>query len=109
MLAKMPMGKVDYYTIQVSINNVDCVRPWEGDNWLMAIFIAVSDQDKDLVILNRVRKHEQVLHLPDILSASGSALKHNTYCNAGKEQNECPLSFLAKLWLWQILNYGRKA
>jgi hypothetical protein len=39
----------------------------------MARFIAAGYKGKDLVTLNRVRKHQQVLFLSDILEASGGS------------------------------------
>ena len=45
--------------------------PWEGDDWLMARFIATRYTVEELRILNRVRKHQQILFLLDILGAGG--------------------------------------
>jgi hypothetical protein len=45
--------------------------PREGDDWLMARFIAMGYTAEELRILNRMRKHQQVLFLLDILGAGG--------------------------------------
>jgi hypothetical protein len=40
----------------------------------MTRFIAVGHKGEDLLTLNRVQKHQQVLFLSDILGASGGSL-----------------------------------
>jgi hypothetical protein len=57
------------------VHNLLLSFPREGDNWLMARFIAAGYKGEDLLTLNRVRKqHQQVLFLSDILGASGGSL-----------------------------------
>jgi hypothetical protein len=56
------------------VHNLHSVFPQEGDDWLMARFIGVGYRKDDLLTLNRVRKHQQVLLLSDILGAGGELL-----------------------------------
>jgi len=48
--------------------------PREGDDWLMARFIAMGYTAEEPRILNRMRKHQQVLFLSDILGAGGGSV-----------------------------------
>ena len=41
---------------------------------MMTRFIGLGHRDDDLLILNRARKHQQVLFLSDILGAGGELL-----------------------------------
>ncbi len=63
--------KVDCHGFVLTVHNLLLTFLREGDDWLMARFIAAGYKRKDLVTLNRVRKHQQVLFLSDILGASG--------------------------------------
>jgi hypothetical protein len=65
--------KVDCYGFVLTVHNLSSTFPREGDDWLMAWFIAAGYKRKDLVTLNRVRKHQQVLFLSDILGVSGGS------------------------------------
>jgi hypothetical protein len=65
--------KVDCYGFVLTVHNLLSTFPREGDDWLMARFIAAGYKGKDLVTLNRVRKHQQVLFLSDILGVSGGS------------------------------------
>ncbi len=62
--------KVDHYGFVLLVHNLLVTFPWEGDDWLMAWFIAVGCSEEELWSLNRVRKHQQVLFLSNILGAS---------------------------------------
>jgi hypothetical protein len=66
--------KVDHYGFVLTVHNLSLSFPREEDNWLMAQFIAVGYKGEDLLTLNRVSKHQQVLFLSDILGASGGSL-----------------------------------
>ena len=63
--------KVVHYNLVLLVHNLPSVFPRDGDDWLMAQFIAAGYNGIELLILNRVRKHQQVLFLSDILGASG--------------------------------------
>jgi hypothetical protein len=71
---KRVWDKVDRYGFVLTIHNLLLSFPWEGDDWLIAQFIAAGYKGEDLLTLNRVRKHQQVLFLSDILGASGGSL-----------------------------------
>ena len=66
--------KVDCYGFVLTVHNLLSSFPQEGDDWLMSQFIATGYKGEDLQTLNRVRKHQQVLFLSDILGASGGSL-----------------------------------
>jgi hypothetical protein len=66
--------KVDHYRFVLTVHNLLLSFPREGDDWLMARLIAAGYKGGDLLTLNRVRKHQQVLFLSDILGASGGSL-----------------------------------
>jgi hypothetical protein len=65
---------MDRYGFVLTVHNLLLSFPREGDDWLMARFIATGYKREDLLTLNRVRKHQQVLFLSDILGASGGSL-----------------------------------
>lgn len=66
--------KVDKFGISVELGNVNMTPPRAGDEWLMKKFHRMGCSRKDLVRLNRVRLHQQVLFLSDVLDAGGRAL-----------------------------------
>jgi hypothetical protein len=63
-----------FFGFSIHVNNPMTGYPREGDDWLMSRFIARGHTTIELSILNRVRKHQQVLFLSDILGASGGSL-----------------------------------
>ena len=69
----------------VYVHNLTTGFPREGDDWLMSRFIARGHTTNELKTLNRVRKHQQVLFLSDILGASGGSLDK---CYLQKRQPE---------------------
>ena len=66
--------KIDRYSFVLTVHNLLVSFPREGNNWLMARFIATGYEGEELLTLNKVRKHQQVLFLSDILGASGGLL-----------------------------------
>jgi hypothetical protein len=71
---KQVLEKVDYYGFVLTVTNLLSSFPQEGNNWLMARFITMGYTAAELLILNQVRKHRQVLFLSDIIGARGSLL-----------------------------------
>ncbi len=71
---KQVWEKVDHYGFVLTVHNLSLSFPREGGHWLMARLIAAGYEGEDLLTLNRVRKHQQVLFLSDILGASGGSL-----------------------------------
>jgi hypothetical protein len=49
--------KLDRIKFVVAVHNLQSMFPQDGDEWLMARFIGLGYGVKDLLILNRVRKH----------------------------------------------------
>jgi hypothetical protein len=71
---KLVWEKLDRFKFGVMVHNLHLMYPQEGDDWLMARIIIVGYRDDDLRMLNRVRRHQQVLFLSDILGAGGELL-----------------------------------
>ena len=71
---KQVWEKVDRYGLVLTVHNLPLSFPREGDDWLMTRFITAGYKGEDLLTLNRVQKHQQVLFLSDILGASGGSL-----------------------------------
>jgi hypothetical protein len=63
--------KLDRFKFVVTVHNLQSVFPQVGDNWLMTRFIAIGYKGNDLRVLNRVRKHQHVMFLFNILGAGG--------------------------------------
>jgi hypothetical protein len=63
--------KIDHYGFTLTVNNLLSSYPYEGDDWLMSRFITMGYTTAKLLILNHVRKHQQVLFLSDIIGAGG--------------------------------------
>jgi hypothetical protein len=61
--------KVSFFNFVLMVTNLPTSYPWEGNNWLMARFIAMGYTVEELRILNCVQKHQQVLFPSDILGA----------------------------------------
>jgi len=66
--------KVSFFGFTLSVRNLPACYPREGDDWLMSRFIARGYTANELATLNRVRKHQQVLFLSDILGAGGGSV-----------------------------------
>ena len=66
--------KCDLLDIWIEFNDVKLSPPRSRDKWLMREFYRLGYDSKALARLNRVRLHQQVLFLSDILGASGKEL-----------------------------------
>jgi hypothetical protein len=66
--------KLDRFKFAVMVHNLRSVFLQEGDNLLMARLITIGCRGDDLQTLNRVRMHQQVLFLSNILGAGGKSL-----------------------------------
>jgi hypothetical protein len=71
---KQVWEKFDRFKFAVMVHNLHSVFPREGDDWLMARFIGVGYRKDNLLTLKRVRKHQQVLFLSNILGVGGELL-----------------------------------
>ena len=66
--------KVDHYGYKIVLNNIDFPFPRVGDKWLMRVFEDLGYDQKELRRLNRVRLHQQVLFLSDVLCVKGKKI-----------------------------------
>ena len=66
--------KCSLLQVKVHFRQLTLRLPREGDRWLMSEFRRLGYGDKDLLRLNRVRLHQQVLFLSDVLCACGRIL-----------------------------------
>jgi hypothetical protein len=66
--------KCDKFEVLIQFTDIPIEPPREGDQWLMRMFVSAGYSANDLLRLNRVRLHQQVLFLSDILGASGKTL-----------------------------------
>ena len=66
--------KVDKYGISVRVHNVKLTFGRERDQWLMRRFEAIGYEGEEFRRLNRVRVHQQVLFVSDVLCAGGRYL-----------------------------------
>ncbi len=71
---KRVWGRIDHYRFILTVNkNLLSSYSCKGDNWLMSRFITMGYTTAELLILNRVQKHQQVLFLSDIIGARGGS------------------------------------
>ena len=66
--------KCSRYGIRVEVRNVGIAPPREGDKWLNQALIDAGYRDDEMIRLNRVRIHQQVLFLSDVLNANGRSV-----------------------------------
>jgi len=66
--------KCDMFQIKIDFHDVPLKMPRQGDQWLMRLFEDAGFSPQDLKRLNRVRVHQQVLFLSDVLGACGKNL-----------------------------------
>ena len=66
--------KVDMFGIKVEVCNIPLLQPRKSDNRMMMELNRKGHSTEDLRRLNRVRVHQQVLVLSDVLGASGKSL-----------------------------------
>ena len=79
--------KVDLFNIRIEVNNVPLQQPKRRDEWLMAKFDGAGFCKADLLRLNKVRKHQQVLFLSDVLCAQGKTIDRR-YLTRRQEQEK---------------------
>ena len=64
--------KCHAFKFEVILNNIPLKMSREGDDWLMRRFMQLGYRGKELERLNKVRVHQQVLFLYDIMCAGGT-------------------------------------
>ncbi len=109
--------KVGHYGFVLLIHNLLVTFPQEGDDWLMAWFIAVGCSEKELQSLNRVRTHQQVHFLSNILGASSGTVDWRYLQKQRRGELQSSMKFPCKdvmepeMGLWckaivQVVAYG---
>ena len=66
--------KYDMFNVVIDLNENFLKIPREGDKWIMPLFARSGFNKEDLLRLNRVLFHQQVLFLSSVLGASGKSL-----------------------------------
>jgi hypothetical protein len=61
--------------IDIQLAHIPLQPPRERDTWIMAEFIRMNYDTQSLCKLNRVRLHQQVIFLSDVMDASGRAIE----------------------------------
>ena len=87
MWLKSLWEKVSRFKIEVKLSSLDISPPRKGDSWFMKAVESLNVADsKELLGINRVIIHQQVLFVSDILDASGKCIDHR-YLNR-RDQDE---------------------
>ena len=68
--------KVGMFNIQMEINNMPLKIPQEGHTWRMLEFVGTGYVSNELLLLDRVRKHQHVMFFSDVLCAAGKTCGH---------------------------------
>ena len=66
--------KIDMFGFRVEIRDLPVQFPRKNDGWIMRAFACLDFDEDELLHLNRVRCHQQVLFISDIFDASGRAV-----------------------------------
>ena len=66
--------KISRFGLRVSIHNIECLPPRVGDRWLMDCLTSLGFSERELIRINRVRLHQQVLFVSDVMDAGGRAI-----------------------------------
>ena len=61
------MGKISFYEIDLMVHNIPLEFSRQGDKWIMVAFMNTGYSLKELLKLNLVRIHQQVLFISDVL------------------------------------------
>jgi hypothetical protein len=68
------VGKIILLGIDIQLAQIPLQPPREQDTWIMAEFIHMSYDTESLCKLNRVRLHQQVIFLSDVMDARGRVI-----------------------------------
>ncbi len=71
---KLVWEKAHRLKVTITLADLPSQPPREQDSWLMKELDQLDYSDEELQHLNRVRLHQQVLYLSDVMDASGRAL-----------------------------------
>ena len=81
--------KCDMFKVVIDINDHFLKMPCEGDKWIMQLFVRAGFNKEDLLRLNRVRVHQQVLFLSCVLGVSGKSLDKKYMTKRKPEEKWC--------------------
>ena len=81
------------FDFSIEVNNIQLKPPRRGDEWLMVKFWEVGFETEDLIILNRVRIHQQVVFLSDVMDAGGRKLDKKYLTKRSQGENWSTLRF----------------
>jgi len=98
---------VDHYGYRVVLNNIDLPFPRDGDKWLMCVFEELGFTPPELLKLNKVHLHQQVLFLSDILCVKGKKIDPKYKKLRREEENWSNLIFRKKNLLLRTLKFGK--
>ena len=76
------------FKVVIDINDNLLKMPREGDKWIMQLCLRSGFNKEDLLRLNRVRVHQQVLFLSCMLGATGKSLDKK-YMTKRKPEEKC--------------------
>ena len=85
--------KCDIFDVLINFNENFLKLPREQDQWIMQMFVAAGFNKEELVRLNRVRLHQQVLFLSCVLGASGKTLDVKYMTSRKAEEKWSKLTF----------------
>ena len=85
--------KCDMFNVVIHLNDNFFRMPREGDKWIMQLFTRVGFNKEDLLRLNRVCVHQQVLFLYSVLGASGKSLDKKYMTKRNPEEKWSTLRF----------------
>ena len=69
--------KMEWFGISIALSLEEIPLPWENENWIMLVFVDNGHSAEELVHLNRVRMHQQVIFVSDVIDWSGRVLEKN--------------------------------
>jgi hypothetical protein len=90
---KLVWEKASRVRVKIEIANLLVHPPRERDTWLMQEFIKLNYSSKDLLRLNCVRLHQEVLFLSDVMDASSRGLDRKYLQQRPWEESWSNLSF----------------
>ncbi len=85
--------KIDLFNLTLKIKPLPLQFPWTNDDWLMLIFVKTGYSNGDLVRLNRVRCHQQVLFYSDIFDARGRLINRRYRTKRAQRESWSTLIF----------------
>lgn len=100
--------KYSLYNVRIDILDTELSFPRERDGWIMQGFMALGYTRTQLINLNSVRLHQQVVFLSCILNAYGSALDEKYLTRRPVNQQWSTLKFPTERPTVSDLSYGEK-